>query len=360
MTAQQRRVFGLVLLAFLGGPACDDVDWPEPRYVDSLRVLGVRADPPTLTPGGATRLSLVCADGRGGPRSDPTCDIEVAWFGGCDNPLRNDPETCFDAFGAWGEQLANPVAATAERAYPDGFGFGPEFVHAAPPDILAGETQVGERRVRVGTSYVFFAACAGTLVPSPGVADRLPLECRERETGELLDHRSMVAGVTTLYSYDVVASRNPVLLAPRFDEVAVPVACGSPEACPTGFECTELGRCAPVVPPCRAVEPDDCPEHCLTVAVAQESFSLLSEDGSSIAEPKKSVWLEALTNAGQLPADEASFGIRPPREGAAARRTPCIRWQAPTTPTRHAHLWTVVRDNRGGLASWDLPIIVRE
>ena len=45
---------------------CDEVEWRGPEYIDSLRVLGVRAEPPTLTPGTSTRLSLVCADGSRG------------------------------------------------------------------------------------------------------------------------------------------------------------------------------------------------------------------------------------------------------------------------------------------------------
>src|SRR5512133_2936695 len=89
---------GALLLSF--GTACDDVDWPEPRYVDSLRVLAVRAEPPTLTPGSSTRLSVLCVDASRGTTTAPECEGEVAWFTGCDNPEKNDPDRCLETYSA--------------------------------------------------------------------------------------------------------------------------------------------------------------------------------------------------------------------------------------------------------------------
>ncbi|MBN1605114.1 MAG: hypothetical protein JW940_00700 [Polyangiaceae bacterium] len=75
--------------------------------------------------------------------------------------------------------------------------------------------------------------------------------------------------------------------------------------------------------------------------------------------PHKSLWLSYFTNAGSLPDDSGSFALRPPTEAAEVKRTQCVRWQAPRTPTEDAHLWAVVRDNRGGLVAFDQRVIVR-
>jgi hypothetical protein len=359
MRRKTRGGFALGVLVCGLAAGCDDVDWPEPRYVDSLRVLGVSAEPPTLSPGASTRLSMLCVDGRGGSSEEPTCDAEVAWFAHCDNPAENDPTKCLDRYSKWGAELTKTVSETPAEARPSGFGFGPSFDFVAPRDILAGELEVGGRGVRYGTSYVFFAACAGQLVAVSDVTERLPVECRDRETGERLDQRSLVVGVTTVYSYDLVTSHNPVFSGPRFDDAAIPASCVSTADCPAEFDCSKEGQCLPVVSCCQAEDPSMCPEHCLTLELALDSFSLFSLDGARLSSPQKSLWLDYFTNAGNLPADEASLGLRPPAQASATRRTECIRWQAPKVPTEHAHLWAVVRDDRGGLATWDQRIIVQ-
>ena len=114
-------------------------------------------------------------------------------------------------------------------------------------------------------------------------------------------------------------------------------------------------------------DPDECygllvPEACASEADCRdglESFSLFSFDGVRLDAPHKSLWLSYFTNAGNLPDDDGSFTVRPPAGAEEVRRTECIRWQAPRTTTQHAHLWAVVRDNRGRLTAWDQRIIVR-
>ena len=103
----------------------------------------------------------------------------------------------------------------------------------------------------------------------------------------------------------------------------------------------------------------DCKEHCLNFELGIDSYSLFSINGDRLEAPKKSLWLTYLTNAGNLPDDEASFALHAPPDGATVKRTPCIRWRPPRTPTEEAHLWAVVRDTRGGFATWDQRIIVR-
>ncbi len=344
-------------LALTLSNGCDDAEWPEPRYIDSLRVLGVHAESPTLTPGASTQLSIGCVDGSRGADREPTCGVDVAWFAECNNPDENDPQNCLSRYANWTDALALHIADTPTEAYPDGFGFGPVFNFSAPESILNAEFEVAGNTIRYGTSYVFFAACTGQLVSVRNVSGRLPVECRDRRTGKTLDQRSFVVGVTTLYSYDRVTSRNPLLLTPRFDDVEIPGACNVTAECPSGFDCSMEGQCLPVVRSCANEE--SCDEHCLSFELGVDSFSLFTIDGTRLEAPQKPVWLSYFTNAGKLPDDEASFVLHAPTDAVSARRTQCIRWQPPGAPTEHAHLWAVVRDSRGGLAVWDQRIIVR-
>ncbi len=345
-----------ILLASSTG--CDDVDWPDPRHIDSLRILGVESTPPTLLPGESTLLSVVCADGSRGPRHDPACNVEVAWFAQCNNPERNEPESCFDRYTDWTGALAPRIADTPAEDYPEGFGFGPTFLFGPPEDILSGEVELDGRSERYGTSYVFFAVCAGHLVPVEHVRERLPVECRDRETGKALDQRRFVVGVATVFTYENVQSPAPALLGPRFDGIEIPPSCGSAGMCPEGFECTDESDCAPVVQPCTAGDSTGCTDHCLTFDLGIDSFSLL-ENGNRLESPLNDLWLDYFTNAGELPEDDASFGLLPPKTATDTRRTECLRWRPPSTPTDHAHLWAVARNNRGGLSVWDQRIVVR-
>jgi hypothetical protein len=99
--------------------------------------------------------------------------------------------------------------------------------------------------------------------------------------------------------------------------------------------------------------------HCLSFGLDLDSFSLFSVDGTRLETPRKSLWLDYFANAGSLPDDEGSFAVHPPTGAADAERTECIRWQAPRQATEHAHLWAVLRDNRGGLATFEQRIAVR-
>lgn len=335
---------------------CNDVDWPDPEYIVSLRILGVHAEPPTLAPGQSTRVSLYCADGSRGPKDDPRCNVEVAWFGRCDNPPKNDPKKCFDQYSDWPDRLAPAVADTPIDRWPDGFGVGSFFDFTAPEAVLSEEATVRGSAVRYGTSYVFFAACAGQLVTVKNASDRLPVECHDRNSGRLLDQRDFIVGYTTLYSYDRIKSANPEPKNARFDGVQFPASCSGELACPSGFECSSDAQCLPVVSPC--TRSGRCQAHCLDFEFERASFELTTLDGTPIAAPRKSVWIKYFTNAGRLPSDP-NIDVPFPADSATRTDRRCIEWQAPTFPTEQAHVWVAVRDDRGGLTVWDQRILVR-
>ena len=327
---------------------CDDVSWPSDRAVTSLRILGVEAEPPSLKPGGTSRLSLLCADGIGGGASDPACDIEVAWFAACNNPPSNDPLKCLNSFDEAASQLASPLANTPASG---SFAVAPTFEFTSPTNILQGAVDVSGQPVHYGVSYVYFAACVGNLYPVNGVSERLPVECRDRNTQALLDQRRFVVGYTTIYSYDAINNKNPILFNTRFDGKVIPTnSCAADEDCGAGFGCTSAGTCAPVPSHCDRNNPQTCYGHCIDFQVPPASFALTMSDGTPVSSPLKSLWAEYYANAGHLP-DDARLGLAPPTDMSTPITSGCAPWQAPLLSTDEARVWVIVRDDRGGL-SW--------
>ena len=350
------------LSALAAAFGCNGVSWPSERIVDSLRILGVKSEPASLTPGQSTHLSMLCADGIGGGTTDPSCNVEVAWFADCDNPPNNDPLKCLDHYAAWADQFSSPLADTP--AIPQ-FAVSPEFDFRAPDNVLQGQVTLSGQAVQYGISYVYFAACAGHLFPVKGVTDRLPVECRDRDTNALLDQRRFVVGVTTIYSYGGIANANPQLLNPTIDGLAIPIqACASGADCGVGFDCTD-STCAPVVRPCSRDIPGSCNGHCLNFQVPGASFHL-TQDSAPIANPTKALWAEYYANAGSLP-DDARFALHAPEPNASVGGigttdlsiSYCAPWVAPTYATEQARLWVVVRDDRGGLSWLEQRVLVR-
>ncbi|MGC4064777.1 MAG: hypothetical protein QM784_09065 [Polyangiaceae bacterium] len=365
----------LVVPAAAMAVACNDVSWPDPQYIDSLRVLAVKGEPPALAPNQATELSLLCADGHGGPEADPTCDIETAWFAECDNPTRNDPQKCFDTYRSWGKKLSPTVSDTPPEEWPHGFSFGPRMQFQAPEDILKYELEVpgqaadqaadeaSREKLRYGNSYVYFAACAGKLVAEPDVDERLPVSCVDPDSGKRLGQDRFVVGITTLYSYEGITTKNPELVDTRFvdSRLDAPLsveACSDADECPTGFACSENHVCLPSVSPCNEKTQQSCEWHCFQFGVTDESYRLFRSDGVALRSPTKALWVEYFTNAGVFP-DDDGFALPPPAANDSSRRNPCIFWRAPPNATDNAHLWVVVRDDRGGVATWDQRVIVR-
>lgn len=347
-------LLGMPFALILAG--CTDVEMPDGRHIGSVRVLGVQAEPPTLLPGETTQLKLACADGRQGPKTAPDCDVEVAWFGNCNNPTDNDPSKCLAQYGTWTDSMAPNLADATRESYPAGFGFGPSLEFTAPSDILAGELDAGGQRIRYGVSYFYFMVCAGTIRRANGSDKRLPVECYDPATAQVLDQRSKVVGITTVYSYDLIRSNNPEVKLSAFDFVSAPQDC-SVSACPANHECSASHRCVPVVPACTQKGSSACKPHAFFLALSGDSVSLLARDGTRIEEPKKAVWLDLYTNAGFVDED-ARFALGS-RGGDSEWVTPPLQWWAPPFATEHAHVWAVIRDNRGGLSVFDQPVIVR-
>lgn len=356
MTTTYRRVALALSLSTLG---CNEPSWEQENLINSLRVLGVRAEPASLTPGQSAALSVLCVDGTGGGKTDPTCNVEVAWFGHCDNPKDNDPSLCFKQYGKWANNVGKPLAELDLTAYDGAFVLDSTYRYTAPSDVLQQSITVSGKRVRYGNSYVYYAVCAGRLYMTRGSSDRLPVECRDRKTGQVLDQRRFVVGRTTLYSYDVLRNPNPEIEAISFDGTNLPLTpCTTNTDCDGKLECHGDGVCSPVVPPCQNGNDPNCRDHSLGVTLTDESFYPQGLDGSRIKAAEKSLWANYYANAGE-PLDDDSFGLAPTSQAQGKGSSALVYWRAPTYATAQARLWLVVRDDRGGQAWHVQPVIVR-
>jgi hypothetical protein len=309
---------------------------------------------------------LLCVDGSPSARADSQCDVEVAWFGDCDNPENNDPTKCLDHYARWVQGSTLPLAKVAAASGLPQFSVTAEFDFQAPNNVLQDSIAVAGQTIHFGTSYVFFAACAGTLYPVPGVSGQLPVQCRDRTTGAVLGQDRFVVGYTTIYAYDVIYNLNPQMTSPLWWDFYIPISdqpCSVDSQCPTGLACPTVApqQCVPVVPPCDKRNPQSCSGHCLHFAVNATSFRLMTLDGTPIANPQKSLWYDYYTNAGALP-DDARLAMVPPDTTAEDERSVysyCAMWQPPAQATEEARIWIVLRDDRGGLTWRTQKILVR-
>lgn len=372
--------------------ACNDVSWPSRRSVRSLRVLAVQAEPASVTPGQSSQLSLLLADGIASPDNgidDPDAavnsDIDVAWFGACDNPPHNDPRKCLSQYAGWLDAISPVLADHSLSSTSAVFQVARTFQYHAPNDVLQNEVTVGSETIHYGNSYVYFAVCAGKLVPAAGLTDQLPVQCRDRTSNALLDQSRFVVGVTTLYAYDKILNHNPVFpvlpktLAESFTQPqqfasAVPYTgkvCSVDGDCNnSGFACASDGICVQLKPTCNKDVPRSCDPYNVGVEVAASSFVLTGLDGTPIINPLKSLWIDCYYNAGAW-IDDPDHALAPPflndpvelqrlvNDGLTVMTGCGGGWQAPTQPTDQARVWVTIRDDRGGIAWLEKRVIVR-
>src|SRR5262249_44457198 len=123
-------------------------------------------------------------------------------------------------------------------------GSGTEFSATLPNDILSAAPRLATDPVHYGVSYVFFAACGGTLVMDG--RDGFPFGCVD-DAGAPVPPSDFVIGFTTIYAFEGADNQNtnPVLDGIDFDGMsAVPALefdatpdTPAPEKCMTDADC---------------------------------------------------------------------------------------------------------------------------
>src|SRR5262245_12803759 len=116
---RQKRLFGVGALLLLAG--CDS-GFDPPSKVDSLRVLIVKPEPASGTPGQSSLLTLVSADGARNADGSlaPPRPLQIAWFGACHNPPSRQYYACFPVLNAIAARLSSKVVETPLEGVPKG------------------------------------------------------------------------------------------------------------------------------------------------------------------------------------------------------------------------------------------------
>jgi hypothetical protein len=147
-----------------------------------------------------------------------------------------------------------------------------------------------------------------------------------------------VYGYTPLFVFDGLLNQNPTVSgAPP-----APVACAP--GCADGFGCSN-GRCLPVLPKCYAKNDTDCPSFPLKVGVDRASAEV-DPVASALdrKETREALWVEYAATNGRFATT------------AKVVNDPITGWnddygaafEAYEAAPGEAHLYAIVRDNRGG------------
>jgi hypothetical protein len=351
--AKLKSVVPLLGLALLAGGCGNDFD--PPSEVRGLRVLAVRADPASGVPGERVRLEMLRADAKR-EAGEPERAVEVAWFGGCHAPPSRQFFDCYPLLTQISRLLEPRVLDTPMDRFPPGiFATGEQFEFEVPADVLERSPRIDSDPIHFAPSYLFFAACAGRLVPRPELTDRVPLSCVSPDSGEPVGKDDFVIGFSTLFSFEGASNENPVLESLRFGGSVVPeLACSTDADCQgaaTDFSeslgCSRSGRCAPVVLPCGG---DDCERTPIAALVGGDSAEPLpGEDRAEV------IWVNYYANAGQL--GVASRLAHDRTSGWIADYG--TRWKPPPV-AGEITIWATVHDQRGGAAWSSLDVLVRD
>jgi hypothetical protein len=356
-------MLGVALLA-VSTVGCG-VDFDSISQIEGLRVLGVQKSQPFAEPGETVDLRLLYHDtgvrGDNETEGEPR-DISLFWLSGCENPPGDLYALCLEGFARMFEQagvddsvdFSDLDEEQAARLFIEAaeagirFGDGETFSLDIADDIISRRPPVSERGVtRYGLNHVFFAACAGELELDPA-GDTFPIRCVDGR-GRDVTSRDFVAGYTSVFSYDGLSNDNP-----RIEGIEIEGERLANELVCLGAECQ-------VVPPDpnRECQPDDftiphCEDQEDEPSCERFEFQALIDpnsvdlDGALSRQSGKPVeeqmWVNYHTDRGKLKFDVALVND----VVTGFNGEPSTEYIASGVPGP-AHVWAVVRDNRGGV-----------
>lgn len=329
----KRILIGLSLC--LGG--CG-IEFDPGSEVNSLRVFAVQKDRPYARPGEDVTLRMLWHDGSETPRP-----VQRLWLSGCFNPPADQYSGCFSSFAGVSPDPGN-------GAVPPGVtvGQGDEFSFKLPDDIIDSRPLSPDpNQPAFGVSFVFFAACAGSLEFGGATTQAgFPVRC-VGEDGSFLGGNDFVAGYSQIFAYSELRNENPIITGFEFNGAAVTPDC---------IDAQCLGLETPV-PDC-GVSPELCVSACekdgdakCPEVVFRPTVDKASAEPDAIAVRagrnfQEQVWVTYYAERGSVSSgarlvNDAVLGFN---EDYATK----LRAPKATGPLR---LWAAVRDNRGG-ASW--------
>ncbi len=344
------------------------VEFDSVAQLDGLRILAVQKSASYAQPGEEVEFRMLYHDTgirKPGDTEGEPRDISLFWLSGCENPPGDLYALCIEAFRQILEEVdvdltssdlaefePEQVEALNVLLEPIGLSIGVEdtFRMTVSEDVLDARAQLASPGIPpYGLNIVFFAACAGELQLN-FEGDEFPISCVD-EDGELLPARDFVPGYASVFTWEGLSNRNPVIDGIEVEGEELP----RDQYC-VGTECELLTpdpdrQCADgsiTVPRCED-EDDDSKCDKLEVEVLVDPDSVDRDDVVSDRqndELEEVMWVNYHTDRGKWTFDvalvnEASSGLNP---------APKSEYVA-STVAGPAHIWAVVRDNRGG-AEW--------
>ncbi|HVW28272.1 MAG TPA: hypothetical protein VHC69_23075 [Polyangiaceae bacterium] len=195
----RRSTFACALVALsLAGCAAS---FDSGSKLKSLRVLAVKKDKPYARPGETVHLQMLLDDPRKllpDSGTETREKISIGWLSGCENPKG-------DSFLGCTSEFASADAGSLLHA-----GFGTlDFDVTLSKDIIPDPLKhppSNPAEPPNGSSFVFFAVCAGTLE----LGGTNGFNCRS-SSGKLLGADDFVAGYTQIFAYKQLRNNNPQL-----------------------------------------------------------------------------------------------------------------------------------------------------
>jgi len=315
--------------------------------INTLRVIAVEVDRPYALPGDTVQFSLTAVDALG----DSPRGMQVVWIGGCFNPPADQYFLCF-------EQLARQLQGAMGGGTPSSEFFKADFISSeqsgeprastfdlAIPDDIVSSRPRPDSGPYYGISYVFFAACAGTLRPTEleslgGEVPEFPLECID-DDGEELGADSFIIGYTQVFAFeDGRLNESPPIDGLTLDGTAMPEGQGDDiptvPVCPASTEARRTAGCGddPIA---------DCTKLELNAIIADVAEADPGAFGAEGQQLRETVWVSYFADGGDLDppiklVSDATLGYRPDFT---------TEWTPPDEPGLYT-IWAVVRDQRGG------------
>lgn len=338
MTTRRLSTIALAAATALSLPSCSGNFDPASK-IQSVRVLGLRADKPYAKPGDTVNLEMLAVDRR----KEPDRPMTIYWVPlVCTNPPNDAYYGCFTAR----TQLTGP---NGEAGVPGGVSVGAgdvtgllpkgsTFSYTIPSNAVSTHAPVPGAGGRYGLSIVFYLACAGrvrfaTRDEASANPQQVPLFCVDDE-GNRLGADDYVLGFWRTYVYDDRPNANPVIEGVRVNGEAM-----DPDK-------------PIVITACQAAKPQGCPSAKVDVVVPPSSQEEKPYDADA---PRERVWVTAFADVGDLASSTRL--LYDTKIGAIPDNPIEVRGDFDDVG-KSGTLWLVVRDNRGGTTWTSSPLSV--
>jgi hypothetical protein len=303
--------WGQLTLAAAALAGCSD-DLPEAWEVTTLRVFAIRQES-TPTAGEPLALTALWTEPRAGRSS------RVAWFAPCWNPRGNSFAACFEEL----RSIDPSSAAISEES---------RVEITVPEDVLVEQSD----GTFVGTGFVFFVACNGTLRPTASQrASDVPFDCVD-DAGSPLGSDEYVFSFATVTVEEEAANVVPSLVEVQIDGRSIPLDCAGDD-CVDDLSPIEPIECADDEPRCVAVCADTKTCTATPIAVNVEPESLEELDSG---EPE-TAWVRAYATGREL---DKELDVVTTEETSA-------EFELKAEDDQTMRFWVTLHDARGG-TSW--------